>query len=87
MKTGALSGIYPGKYYQRMEQTKGLRGINRERLQADVANVQALGSQLFSTNVSATEQSSVLVLQQVETRLKEEAEAKSSQSTTLNLFA
>jgi hypothetical protein len=87
MKTGALNGLYPGKYFQRMQQTTGLQGVNRERLQADIANVQALGSQLFTTTAAASEQTSVLAVEEMQGRLEAEVNAKAeSRSAILDLL-
>lgn len=87
MKTGALNGVYPGKYFQRMQETTGLRGIDRERLQADIANIQALGSQLFTTTASASEQTSILAVEQMQARLVEQVGATAvSPSAVLDLL-
>jgi hypothetical protein len=83
MKTGALNGIYPGKYFQSMQETMGLRGINRERLQADIANIQALGSQLFTTTSAASEQTSILAVEEMQARLVAQVGASSESNAAV----
>jgi hypothetical protein len=85
MGFGALSGVYPGKHFTTAQSQKGLQGVNRERLQADVENIQALGSQLFTSSAAASEQESVLAVEQLQTRLATDTNSLLETGETLRL--
>jgi hypothetical protein len=89
MKLGALNGTFPGKHYSRMQNQQGLQGINRTRMRQNVAQLQALGSQILSTGTAASEQTSTLAIQQLQTRVAKEADAlvKTRETQRLDILA